>query len=282
MRSVLDEYHERMMVGEIYLPYVDLVTYYGQCHLPFNFQLILLPWKVDVIRAAIEEYESLLPPNAWPNWVLGNHDQRRIASRVGPEQARVANMLLLTLRGTPTTYYGEEIGMENGEIPPDMIQDPPAIKQPDIAHIVGRDPERTPMQWDAGPNAGFAAPGVKTWLPVASNYQRLNVQQQNSDPTSMLSLYRALTTLRRTEPALHSGSYASVKVSASNVLAYLRTAPGADRFLIVLNLSGERKTLDLSAVAPTATIVISTTMTRQGKENLSQLTLNPHEGLILR
>ena len=114
MRSLLDRYDERLLIGEIYLPLERLVAYYGKdlsgAHLPFNFQLILTAWKADAIARLIDEYENALPPGGWPNWVLGNHDQPRIAARVGEAQARVAAMLLLTLRGTPTMYYGDEIG----------------------------------------------------------------------------------------------------------------------------------------------------------------------------
>ena len=133
MRQVLNEYPERMMVGEIYLPLERLVTYYGEggsgAHLPFNFQLVTLPWQAQTIANAIDHYESLLPSYGWPNWVLGNHDQRRIATRVGPAQARVAGMLLLTLRGVPTLYYGEELGMRDVPIPPDRVQDPAEKKR---------------------------------------------------------------------------------------------------------------------------------------------------------
>ena len=108
---------ERVLIGEIYLPLERLVTYYGPdlsgVHLPFNFQLLQTTWKADAIAKVIADYEAALPPDAWPNWVLGNHDQPRIAHRVGVRQARVAAMLLLTLRGTPTMYYGDEIGMTN-------------------------------------------------------------------------------------------------------------------------------------------------------------------------
>ena len=196
MREVLDAYDDRMMVGEIYMPNEDLVTYYGgpagaECHLPFNFQLINAPWDAAAVRRMVDAYEAILPAGAWPNWVLGNHDQHRLATRIGPAQARVANMLLLTLRGTPTCYYGDEIGMENVPIPPEMVQDPPALNQPEIAHLVGRDPERTPMQWDASPNAGFAPAGVRTWLPLAADFAVRNVAaQESADPTSFLTFYR--------------------------------------------------------------------------------------------
>jgi alpha-glucosidase len=287
MRAVVDEYDERLMVGEIYLPLEELVAYYGrsldECHLPFNFHLILnKQWQAAAVRQIVEEYESLLSPGGWPNWVLGNHDQHRIASRVGPAQARIANMLLLTLRGTPTSYYGEEIGMENGHISPEFVQDPPAVNQPEIAHIIGRDPARTPMQWDDSPHAGFTAAEAQPWLPVAANYPTCNVARQEADPTSMLSLYRALTRLRQREPALSVGDYGSVDTAVADIFAYQRTAPNADRFLILLNFGSGSHTIDLSHLASNATIAVASDMQRSGPINLAALTLDPDEGLILR
>src|SRR5690606_1605029 len=148
MRRLVDSYEERVLIGEIYLPVERLVSYYGVdltgVHLPFNFQLIIAPWDAEHIGRLIEEYERAIPEGGWPNWVLGNHDQHRSASRVGVKQARVAAMLLLTLRGTPTLYYGDEIGMRDVPIPPDMVRDPLERNIPGKG--LGRDPERTPMQ----------------------------------------------------------------------------------------------------------------------------------------
>ena len=286
MRALLEQYPDRVLIGETYLPNHELVNYYGaqndECHLPFNFQCILLPWNAQTMRRAVDAYDASLPPGAWGNWVLGNHDQHRVATRAGVAQARVANMFLLTLRGTPTTYYGEEIGMQDGAIPPEFVQDPPALKQPSIAHIIGRDPERTPMQWDDSPNAGFARAGVRTWLPVADNYTTCNVAAQERDPGSMLNFYRALVQLRKDEPALIAGAYASPDAGAEDVFAYTRTLPGANRLLIVLNFGAHAHTLNLSRVASRATIAIATGMNRTGEVNLAQLDLAPNQGLVLR
>jgi alpha-glucosidase len=149
MRAVIDAYPHRVLIGEIYLPLDRLMQYYGRdlkgAHLPFNFQLLQAPWKADAIARLVEDYEAALPDGAWPNWVLGNHDRPRIATRVGPEQAKVAAVLLLTLRGTPTLYYGDEIGVADVPIPPDQIRDPWALREPGIG--AGRDAVRTPMQW---------------------------------------------------------------------------------------------------------------------------------------
>ena len=293
MRGVLNEYDQRMMVGEIYLPYDELTKFYGrsqdECHLPFNFHLINYDWDAQKIRELVEGYEAALPADGWPNWVLGNHDQRRIASRVGVAQARIANMLLLTLRGTPTTYYGEEIGMENVVIPPEFIQDPPAVNQPEIADIVGRDPERTPMQWDSTPNAGFAPTGITTWLPLADDYPQRNVAGQERESNSMLNLYRELANLRREEPSLSVGDYVSVEtvtstssVTVTDIFAYQRTHNGADSFLIVLNFGDDTHTIDLSHIAPQATIAIATDMQQSGTVTLEKLNMNPNEGVVLR
>lgn len=289
MRALLDEYNERMMVGEIYLPNERLMTYYGEqcdeCHLPFNFQLINAPWQAAVVRRLVDQYEADLPALGWPNWVLGNHDQHRVATRVGPAQARVANMLLLTLRGTPTCYYGDELGMENVAIPPEFVQDPPAVLQPEIAHLIGRDPERTPMQWDDSPNAGFAPAGVQTWLPLADDYRTRNVAAQSQDPTSMLSYFRALTTLRQSSPALTVGDYRSLETGKEDVYAYLRTAEvegGQQRFLVVLNFGDRTHRIDLSSVGRKGTIVLSTNMLSEGEIPLRQLYVSPNEGIVVQ
>jgi alpha-glucosidase len=119
---------DKLMVAEVYVAIERLVRYYGEngrgAQLPFNFHLISTPWDAEAIAELVERYEAALPPGAWPNWVLGNHDRPRIAGRVGPAQARVAAMLLLTLRGTPTLYYGDELGMRDVPIPAAKVQDP--------------------------------------------------------------------------------------------------------------------------------------------------------------
>ncbi len=288
MRALLDEYDDRMMVGEIYLPNKQLMDYYGaafdECHLPFNFQLIDSPWNCQTVRSLVDQYEADLPPGAWPNWVLGNHDKHRLSTRVGPDQARVANMLLLTLRGTPTCYYGDELGMANVRIPPEFLQDPQAVNQPEIADIVGRDPARTPMQWDASPNAGFAAEGVQTWLPLADDYRTRNVAVQSADPTSMLSYYRALTALRESSPALVLGDYKSIETGKDEVYAYLRTAKtngGEQRYLVVLNFGAATHRLDLSSLGKNAEILLSTNMLSKGAVPLRRLYVSPNEGMIL-
>lgn len=280
MRAVFDEYDERVLIGEIYLPVERLVTYYGEedneIHLPYNFQLILLPWEAPVISAAIDTYEAEIPTHGWPNWVLGNHDRHRIASRVGPEQARVAAMLLLTLRGTPTIYYGDEIGMQDVEIPPELIQDPQEIRVPGIG--LGRDPVRTPMQWDASPNAGFTT--GTPWLPLAPDYQTVNVTAEEDDPDSILTLHRRLIDLRSVERALEVGHYRSVPTHG-NLLAYLREL-NDDRFLIALNLGDASEVFTARALTFEGQVALSTHLDRDDEAVRDSIDLRPNEGVVVR
>jgi alpha-glucosidase len=231
----------------------------------------------------VDEYEAAMPADASPNWVLGNHDRHRLATRVGAEQARVAAMLLLTLRGTPTCYYGDELGLENVPIPPEMVQDPPAVNQPEIAHIVGRDPERTPMQWDTSPHAGFSSPDSKNpWLPLAANYKEVNVARQLEDPRSMLNFYRRLLALRRTSPALQVGLYRPVELSghaAQHCFVYERRTE-SQKVLVALNFSNQEQTLELPQ-AGNGIIALSTSLGREDRAVLSSFKLHPNEGCII-
>jgi alpha-glucosidase len=291
MRIVLDSYDDRMMVGETYLPNDMLMVYYGtpekrECHLPFNFQLIRAPWKAATVKKMVDDYEAALPSDAWPNWVLGNHDQHRLATRVGAAQARVANMLLLTLRGTPTCYYGDELGMENVPIPPEKVQDPPAVNQPEIAHLVGRDPERTPMQWDDSPNAGFSAPDVKElWLPLAPNYKEVNVESELQDPRSTLNFFRNLLACRKSNPALLWGDYGPVELDSAEAQAHCfvftrQAEEENERMLVALNFSGEDQKLSLPQFG-TGQVILSTKMDRDDEVSLGDFTLRANEGCII-
>jgi alpha-glucosidase len=280
MRAVADEFPERVLVGEAYLAAAELMSYYGtaldECHLPFNFELIQRPWSAPVIREAIATYEAALPSGAWPNWVLGNHDQSRVSSRVGAQQARLAQMLLLTLRGTPTLYYGDEIGMADVPIPQDRIVDPPGLVDP----AASRDPERTPMQWDDSPYAGFST--AEPWLPMASNYPLVNVAAERDDPRSALACVRALLALRRASPALALGSYRDLPAPHEDVLAYLRESPdGSQRMLVALNFAPGPRMLDFSALAASGSLLCSTEMDRVGPERLAELALCAAEGVVI-
>ncbi|MDK2010877.1 MULTISPECIES: alpha-amylase family glycosyl hydrolase [unclassified Deinococcus] len=278
MRAVLDEFDDRMMVGEIYLPVEQLLPYSGtedarMVHLPFNFHLILMPWQAQEVRRFADSYDAAsLAAGAWPNWVLGNHDQHRFRSRLGDAQYRVAQTLLLTLRGTPTVYYGDEIGMHDVEIPADRIVDPAALQQPDSPEA-GRDPERTPMQWDASVNAGFSADGTTPWLPIADDFATLNVAVQEGDPASDLNYFRALTRLRQEHPALIGGTYRSVD-APDDVFAFIRQ-DDSGTLTVLLNFGAQ--THDLGDLARGQTLLSSL-----GDQPASSAALRPNEARILR
>src|SRR6185437_14405053 len=260
MRSVVDEFPDRVLIGEIYLPIERLVAYYGArldgVHLPFNFHLLLTAWNARSIASLIEQYERALPAGGWPNWVLGNHDNPRVATRLGPLQARVAAMLLLTLRGTPTLYYGDEIGMTNTDVPPEKIQDPFEKNVPGLG--VGRDPSRTPMQWTDALHAGFST--SEPWLPTAENYPVINVRSEDADPQSLLSLYRKLLKLRHNHQALVDGGYEPVTVS-DDLLVYIRRSPYAS-LLIALNFADAPFDLLLGSLGVQGRIILSTHLDR--------------------
>jgi len=280
MRAVLDEYDDRVLIGEIYLPIERLVAYYGEdlrgAHLPFNFQLLNAAWDARHIHGLIRDYEAALPEGGWPNWVLGNHDKPRIAARVGAGQARIAAMLLLTLRGTPTLYYGDEIGIEKVDIPTEAAQDPWERNEPGLG--LGRDPERTPMQWDGGPHAGFST--VTPWLPLEPAFPTRNVAALSRQPASILTLYRRLIELRRGSAALTGGSYSEV-TAHRDVLAYERQADG-DILFMALNLGRDPHAIAVPAGRIAGTIVLSTGLDRDGETVGGEIALAAHEGVIVR
>ena len=279
MRAVVDEYDDRMLVGEIYLPLERLMAYYGAsgegAHLPFNFQLLRLPWDAKGVATVVERYEAMLPSYAWPNWVLGNHDKPRIATRVGAAQARVAALLLLTLRGTPTLYYGDEIGMHDVAIAPDQVRDPFEKNVPGLG--LGRDPVRTPMQWTGGNCAGFTT--GSPWLPLADDYKTINVATLRDQPKSILTLYHRLIELRRAEPALSVGAFASLPV-IDGVMAYVRKA-GERRLLIVLNFVPQARNFDLRTLDAQAVLLLSTHLDRSQEQLGDEIQLRSDEGVIV-
>lgn len=207
--------------------------------------------------------------------MLGNHDQPRVAARIGEEQARVGAMLLLTLRGTPTLYYGDEIGIGKVQIPPEAVQDPWEKNEPGIG--AGRDPQRTPMQWDGSANAGFTT--GKPWLPLSHDHDTRNVVMQKEDPDSMLNLTRSLIALRQSSAALSVGALHLLNAHG-DVLAYERRA-GAERYIIVLNFSMRDAMWDMPENV-TGEIVLSTRSSGSGQDAAAEVRLRPAEGIIIR
>ncbi len=277
LRAVFDEFDDRVIIGEIaYSTDPQFITsFYGtdakpygdEIHQPFNFAFLMLDWNASAIRTFVDAYDAAIPSYGWGNYVLGNHDRDRVAARLGAAQARVAAMMLLTLRGAPTLYYGDELGMTNGDIAPAQYQDPQGIN---IG--ISRDFERTPMQWDDSENAGFSE--GEPWLPVHKDYATVNVLKAMDDPTSMLALHRQLIILRRDDERLTMGDYVSVE-SPAGTFVYTR---GDDSYGIALNFTGEPQTVTLPDVGE---IILSTHLDR-AEVVATTLTLRPDEGVILR
>ncbi len=287
-RSVVDDYPggERVVVGEIHEDDLGVwASYYGEngggLHLPFNFGLLessRAHWQPDELRAHVAGIESASVGKGWPNYVLGNHDEHRVSTRVGEAQARVAMMMLLTLRGTPTLYYGDEIGMVNVPISPELARDPWGLRVPGME--LGRDPERTPMQWTPGRNAGFTY-GPEPWLPLATDCATVNVEKESSDPRSMLSLTRALLRMRRREPALHRGSYDPIEVDKDGCFAFVR-AYGQRRFLVALNMRSSTVVLRLPGRGSGAVALSTVASESVGRlVDCSAINLQPDEGLVI-
>jgi alpha-glucosidase len=278
-REVVDEYAdhaEKVTIAEVSSE--DLKTwakYYGTSldaiHMPFGFHLLHVGWDAATLRTVIGQVEAALPDGAWPNWVLGNHDQPRIANRAGPERSRVATMLLLTLRGAPTMYYGDELGMTDGVIPPDRLQDPWEAR---VAGL-GRDPARTPMRWDASPNGGFTPEGVEPWLPL-SNGSGVDVASQQADPASMLHLTRDLLALRRDHRALAEGTYRSLDAPAG-VLLFLRECD-EERIAVVLAVDGTGAEVPLPG---SGRILRGTHTDRAGERVAERVRVEPFEGVVV-
>lgn len=276
-RAVLDKYKDcyRILIGEIFGDCLsDVVKYYGgifknEFDFPFNFGLLGLHESItaDEVYQVISDYLAALPRGKWPNWVLGNHDVSRIGSRVSQEFTRALNVLVLTLPGTTVTYYGEEIGMTNAEVPLKSVKDL-------------RDPERSPMQWSAEKNAGFSS-AVKTWLPVAKNFKTINVQAQKVDPTSALHMYREVLRLRNTMACFKGLSFKAVHVDAS-VLAYTRSDRHC-KFLVVINFSKGNWKGPLNGIAGSGVVEIDSEMKLKGTDvHFHKVALNEAQALVIK
>jgi alpha-glucosidase len=280
IRAVLDEFGDRVAIGEIEAMEWDAwAQYYGKdndgVHLPFAFKLIETPWSAPALAETIRDLEASLPDEAWPVLALGNHDRSRLASRIGRAQARVAAMLLLTLRGTPVLLYGDELGMVDQPVPRERQRDRFGLL---YDGGVSHDPARTPMPWSAEPNGGFSpAPEPDLWLPVARDYETVNVEAQLADRTSMLALYRALLALRRDSATLRLGDYAQLPTVDGDCLMYAREHEG-ERALIALNLGDEPRRI---AIDEGGEIALSTALDRRGERVRGELELRGAEGVIV-
>jgi len=285
LRTLLDAYSPqapRVALGELHIfDWQEWTRYYGaqldELHMPLNFGLIGVPWKAKAVRQLVDAIEAALMPDAWPNYVLGNHDETRVATRLGSKQARVGMMLLLTLRGTPMLYYGDEIGMHNLAIPSQYVQDPWERNLPGMGF--GRDPERSPMPWDGGPNAGFCPSAAEPWLPIPDDYLQLNVATQRKDEHSMLSLTLALLKLRRATQALTLGSYVPIEGVPEECFLYIRQL-GRQKYLIALNFSSSEQQIQLSEMG-SGRVLLSTHLDREEPSDLASFYLRADEGCVI-
>jgi alpha-glucosidase len=274
LRAVLAGYGgDRLLLGEVGVADpARWAAYYGrddELTLPLNFGFWSQPFTAAGFRTAVGTTEGVLPPGAWPIYALGNHDLPRLASRYddgrhGQARARLAAMLLLTLRGTPLLYYGDEIGMTDVSIPPEATVD-----------SNGRDPARTPMQWDATGGAGFTT--GRPWLPIPASAPTVNVAAERDEPGSLLNLYRDLIGLRREHPVLRDGDYQVLAPTQPALYAYLRRT-GGQRILVTLNFGDHPHDLDHPEVG-TGQILLSTHDHPQ-PGSLHPLRLAPYEGVI--
>ena len=240
-------------------------------HLPLNLTLSYSKWQPGVIGRTIAEYQSRVSGRGWPTTTLDTHDQLRIVARAGLRQARVAALLLLTQRGTPTVYYGDEIGMRGVAIPPEQAVDPQGRRTGR-----NRDPTRTPMQWSNEPQAGFST--VEPWLPVGLDRDVANVASQSRDAGSLLTLYRRLLELRAAEPVLQDGVQEALTAGPA-LVAYRRTS-ASRRLLVIVNFTHERTRFALGDDAP-GRVLLSSFLDREGERVSDQVTLRGDEGLLL-
>lgn len=284
IRAVFDEYPERMAVGEVFGTAAEVARFYGDSeslglHLAFNFQFILeddqhfTPWEAPVLARIVRNAEAELPEGSQPCFALGNHDRSRFVTRHdhdgrGQERARAAAVMLLTLRNTPFMYYGDEIGMADVDIPEERLQDPARIR------TIGRDPERTPMQWDASPGRGFTT--GEPWLPFGP--EEVNVAAQLDDPDSLLSLYRRAIRVRKANAALLEGGYRELTVD-DRLWTYERAITGSPTIVVALNTSTD---VVRWMVPGSATVVLATTRALEGTTVSGSLDVPPLGAAVLR
>jgi alpha-glucosidase len=247
IRGITDKYKERYVVGETFLVTSKEAAGFcgdGKLHANFDFSLLNCPWDANRFFKSISSWDNLLSTTAWPNYVLNNHDTRRSATRFtnseNDDRLKVAATMLLTLRGTPFLYYGEEIGMRDIKLKRSELQDPVGIRYWPVP--VGRDGCRSPMQWDDSTNAGFGA--GKPWLKVHPNFGKRNVQAQENDEQSLLNYYKWLLSLRKTTPALQKGLFIPLTYEPRALMAYLREYDG-QTVLVVLNFTHRKVRLAL-------------------------------------
>ena len=288
LRNLLDGYNDRMSVGEIYaMPPGDpalAADYLGKgddsIHLAFDFSLIFQPWNARKFSNCLENWYRQIPEKGWACNVLSNHDLFRSNSRFGRSRNYIAKskimaMFLLTARGTPFIYYGEEIGMTNGKIKRNQVVDPLGKKF--WPFFKGRDRARTPMQWNDRINAGFSE--SKPWLPVNQNYKHINVEAELKDPGSVLSLYKKLILLHNNSEVLQKGDFIPVIKGNKGILAFSRRYSGKELF-ILLNFR-KRPVRIIIPATKEGTILISTHRNEGNRISIRKEVIYPFEATMI-
>ncbi len=295
LTDVIEEYPDRVMIFEDYPDdlestrdqYLGFYSVNPRVSMPFNFQGMWVEWNAKSVAEFVNEFQGMLLPEHVPVYCFSNHDQARLATRFGKDHARLVAVLQFTLPGLPVMYYGDEIGMENGEIPFDRIQDPVELRKrtlnqaqagmpvrTDQGMHMGRDPERTPMQWDSSNFAGFST--REPWLPVTSNYQTVNVATELGDPASNLALYRTLLYLRTQHPVLRDGDYLQIPDKHEDIFRYHRVN-SSEKIDILLNFSDNEVTVEDCR----GDIICSSYMSSKPAQDSDTITMRPNEGIIV-
>ncbi len=278
---------ERFMVTEAYPERHNVLSAYLQFYVgmdpavaaPFNFEGTALPWEVAPWRDFLSRFHTALDelsPLCVASYAFGNHDKPRVASRIGVNEARSAAVMLLTLPGMAFIYYGEELGMQDVAIPIDRVRDPAALGDP--KNGIGRDPERTPMQWSAAENAGFTQ--GTPWLPIADDYTSVNVETQSLNAQSSLTLYRTLGTLRRDSATLKRGSLSVHSSGCDDVLAYDRALNGHEQYVTYVNFADQTRICTIEPNNTLTLVVSSAADTVVPHESKNSLTLQAHEAAV--
>ncbi len=277
--AVAEEYDDRIVLWEDHLD--DLTPVDSQVKriydispevaAPFNFQAMHIDFSARSFAKMVNDYQQHIPEGAHTYYCFGNHDESRLATRFGAKQARMLAVLQLTLPGTPVIYYGQELGMQDAIIADDQIRDPFELRVP--GRGLGRDPERTPMQWANAKHAGFTE-AERPWLPVATDYQSVNVQAENHDCRSSLALYRDILRLRTDHEVFKSANYRSA-YEDDDLFCYWRSN-GHETFLIALNFSEKEVRV---SIPEGGSVIISA----QGNIYDGNLrALGPLDGIIIR
>ncbi len=275
----------RFMVTEAYPvtqePIREYLNYYKNVDplvsAPFNFHGLIMSWEADSWRGFLDEFHTTLDnfnELCAASYAFGNHDKPRLATRLGDQAARSAAVLLLTLPGMAFVYNGEELGMKNGKIPKSLVKDP-AAKSGE-----GRDPQRTPLQWSTGKNAGFTT-ADQPWLPVNDDYKENNIQVERKDPSSYLSLYQTLCKLRNTSTAIKTGRFKTIHTGHESVLGYTRSN-GKKSHIILVNFSEQQVEAKLPATIKVGRMQISSDYeTKHKKIKHGVVRLLPNEAVVL-